>query len=66
MGSYLTMPKIGMEPIQKEKILTATIRCAAREGLEKITLESIALEAKISKGIISYYFKSKHNVFLSA
>ncbi len=60
------MPKTGVKEKQVEKIIIATLVCATQDSLEKITLESIARQAEVSKGIISYYFESKQDLLLNA
>ncbi len=60
------MPKIGMEPIRRSQIINATLECICLEGIEKMSLDTVAKEAKCSKGVISYYFKSKDNLILES
>lgn len=60
------MPKTGVREKQVEKIIIATLVCATRESLEKLTLETIAHQADVSKGIISYYFESKQDLILKS
>lgn len=42
------------------KLLEAANRVAARDGVAKLTLDAVALEAGMSKGIILYHFHSKN------
>lgn len=58
------MPKVGMEPIRRSQIINATLECICKEGVEKTSLDMVAKEAECSKGVVSYYFKSKDNLLL--
>lgn len=60
------MPKIGMEPIRKKQVINATLECIAEAGFERLTIESVAKKAGISKGVVSYYFKGKKNLILQS
>ena len=48
-----------IEKIRKEQIVNTAIITIARNGYINTSLEDIAREAAISKGIISYYFQTK-------
>lgn len=56
------MPKIGMEPIRRAETINATLECIYEHGIERITLDMVAVKAKFSKGVVAYYFKSKQNL----
>lgn len=60
------MPKIGMEPIRKMEAINATLECIYEYGIDHITLDMVAAKAGFSKGIVSYYFKSKKNLIKEA
>lgn len=60
------MPKVGMEPIRRSQIINSTLECICMEGIEKMSLDMVSKEANCSKGVISYYFKSKDNLILEA
>lgn len=60
------MPKVGMEPIRRSQIINSTLECICMEGIEKLSLDRVAKEAECSKGVVSYYFKSKDNLILEA
>ena len=53
------MPKIGMEPIRKAQLIEATFECIYRYGFAGTTIERVARQAGVSKGIISHYFGDK-------
>ncbi|MCU0843560.1 MAG: TetR family transcriptional regulator [Spirochaetes bacterium] len=58
MGSFI-------EKIRKEQIVNTAIMTIARNGFINTSLEDIARNAEISKGIISYYFKTKDTLICS-
>lgn len=60
------MPKLGAEPLRRAETINATLECIYEHGLEKITLDLVAAKAGFSKGIVSYYFKSKKNLILES
>jgi TetR/AcrR family transcriptional repressor of bet genes len=60
------MPKVGMEPIRRSQIINSTLECICMVGIEKMSLDMVAKEANCSKGVVSYYFKSKDNLILEA
>lgn len=60
------MPKVGMEPIRRSAIINATLECICGEGIEKMSLDNVAKVAECSKGVVSYYFKSKDNLILES
>jgi len=60
------MPKVGMEPIRKNQVINATLECISESGFEKLTIESVAKKAGISKGVVSYYFKGKEDLILQS
>ncbi|QXE17909.1 TetR family transcriptional regulator [Clostridium sp. 001] len=60
------MPKVGMEPIRRSQIINSTLECICKVGIEKMSLDMVAKEANCSKGVISYYFKSKGNLIIEA
>lgn len=54
-----------LEKIRREQIVNAAIVTIAENGYLKTSLEDIARDAGISKGIISYYFKTKDGLICS-
>lgn len=60
------MPKVGMEHIRKNQVINATLECISESGFERLTLESVAKKAGISKGVVSYYFKGKEDLILQS
>jgi AcrR family transcriptional regulator len=49
---------------RKEKIFRAAVWCFNKKGYYETTIDAIASRAKVSKGSIYYYFKSKKELFL--
>ena len=56
------MPKIGMEPIRRAETINAALSCFCDFGIDKTTLDMVADRAGFSKGVVAYYFKSKHQL----
>ncbi|MEX2511620.1 MAG: TetR/AcrR family transcriptional regulator [Cyclobacteriaceae bacterium] len=51
---------------QKEKkILEAAIRLFGDQGFEATKVSDVAKQAKISKGLVYFYFKSKENLYMA-
>jgi AcrR family transcriptional regulator len=48
----------------KEKIGQVAMKCFARFGLEKTTLDDIAREVGLNKASLYYYYKNKEDIFL--
>jgi AcrR family transcriptional regulator len=55
-----------MRPVRREQIVQATIRCLAREGYAALTMKKVAREARVSQGILHYYFESKRAILIAA
>ncbi len=60
------MPKVGMEPIRRQQIIQAVLNLVAENGTQSITLDKVAEEAGVSKGVVTYYFDNKKKVILGA
>jgi AcrR family transcriptional regulator len=48
-----------MGPVRREQIVRATVRCLARDGYTRLTMKRVAREARVSQGILHYYFADK-------
>jgi AcrR family transcriptional regulator len=46
----------------RERILDAAVKVAVRDGILGMTLEAVALEARVSKGGLIYHFRSKDDL----
>lgn len=51
-----------MELSTKQKIVFATIECIEKEGINAVTIRSIAREADVNSAAINYYFGSKEKL----
>ncbi len=49
---------------KKNKIILAAISEFAKKGFEKASVDAIALKAKVAKGTVFYYFRSKNDLFV--
>jgi AcrR family transcriptional regulator len=58
-------PKPSVEEERRREILQAALSCFSRRGYHETTMEEIAAAAKLSKGLIYYYFKNKQELFLA-
>lgn len=45
--------------LRREQLIEATIDTIAKRGFRKTTLSQVAKQAKLSQGIVSFYFKTK-------
>ena len=54
------MPKIVDSTERRERIASAVLAVAAREGLPNLTLRDVAREAGFTTGTVSHYFRDKH------
>jgi TetR/AcrR family transcriptional repressor of bet genes len=59
-------PKVGVAPLRREQIVRATIRCLAREGYSGLTMKKVSREARVSQGILHYYFADKRAILVAA
>jgi len=56
-------PRPNVEEQRRSEIIDAALRCFARDGFGKTSMDAIAQEAGLSKALIYYYYKSKEEVF---
>lgn len=50
--------------LRREQLIEATIDSIARHGFRKTTLSEVAKRAKLSQGIVNFYFKTKEGLLL--
>ena len=50
--------------LRREQLIEATIDTIARYGFRKTTLSQVAKRAKLSQGIVNFYFKTKDGLLL--
>src|SRR5437867_732848 len=60
------VPKIVDQVERREQVAAAVLAVAARTGLAKTTLRDVAREAGCSTGMLSHYFRDKHELLLFA
>ena len=60
------MPKLGMEPIRRAALVSATISEIGRAGSLDVTVSQIAKRAGMSSALAHHYFGSKEQMFLAA
>ena len=60
------MPKIVDHQVRRAELCEALWRVLAREGIEGVTVRSVAAEAGWTRGIIEHYFESKEQLLLHA
>src|SRR3954471_6981561 len=59
------MARDAIKEIRREQLVVATIDCIARKGFSELTLAEVAETAKLSTGIVNFYFKSKDALLLA-
>jgi AcrR family transcriptional regulator len=59
-------PRVGVAALRREQIVRATIRCLARDGYAGLTMKRVAAEARLSQGILHYYFADKQAILGAA
>ena len=52
--------------VRRVEIVEATIRCLARDGYAGLTMKRVAAEARLSQGILHYYFRDKRAILAAA
>ena len=60
------MPKIVDHDLQREKFAKAAMSLIARDGLEGVTMRTVAKEAGLSYGSLFHYFESKDDLLKHA
>lgn len=58
------MPKVSEEhrAARREQIITAMLRCVARDGFHKTTMAAVVAESGLSAGSVYLYFKDKDDL----
>lgn len=59
-------PRVGVAALRREQIVRATITCLARAGYAGLTMKRLAREARLSQGVLHYYFKDKRAILAAA
>lgn len=60
------MPKIGMQPLRRQALISATIAEIAAAGSLDVTVSQIAKRAGMSAALAMHYFGTKDKIFLAA
>lgn len=60
------MPKLGMEPIRREALVTAAIAEIGAAGSLDVTVSAISKRAGMSSALAHHYFGGKEQIFLAA
>ncbi|MEM1074493.1 MAG: transcriptional regulator BetI [Pseudomonadota bacterium] len=60
------MPKLGMEPLRKSALVSATIAELGARGSLDVTVSQIAKRAGMSSALAHHYFGGKDQIFLAA
>ena len=53
------MARDHIKEVRRVQLIEATIDCLARTGFSELTIAEVAATAKLSAGIVNFYFKSK-------
>lgn len=64
--SGVAVPKVVDHEQRRGEVLQATWRLIARDGVDLVTLRSIAEETGWSTGVLQHYFASKRDIVISA
>ena len=59
------MAREGLKEARRTQLIEATIDCVARRGFADLTLAQVAEAARLSVGIVNFYFKSKDALLLA-
>lgn len=60
------MPRVrSNEETRREEIVNAALRLILKNGFHNTTLDQVAAQARVSKGLVSYYFPKKDELFLA-
>jgi AcrR family transcriptional regulator len=59
------MDKAKVAEERRSQILEAALRCFARQGYHRTTMDDIVEESGLSKGTLYWYYESKKKIFLS-
>jgi TetR/AcrR family transcriptional regulator, transcriptional repressor of bet genes len=59
------MARDAIKEMRRVQLIEATIDCIARKGFSEFTLAEVAETAKLSTGIVNFYFKSKDALLIA-
>src|ERR1700722_1739283 len=58
-------PRIDVGSIRREQIVHAAIAIIAEQGLQNLSLSEIETKAGMSRGQLTYYFRTKEDILLA-
>lgn len=58
------MPKLGMAPIRRKQMITATYEVLYQRGYDDLTLKRVADEVGVATSMVTHYFGTKENLIL--
>ena len=58
-------PRIDVGSIRREQIVEAAVAIIAEQGIQKLSLSEIEERAGMSRGQLTYYFKTKEDILLA-
>lgn len=53
------------DPARRTELLAAAARCFAARSFDEVSMDDIAAEAGVAKGLLFYYFQSKRGCYLA-
>ena len=59
------MPKVGVEPLRRQSLISATIDAIHAKGMAQVTMSEIARRAGVSAGLAHHYFGAKDQLLLA-
>jgi len=59
------MPKVGMEPVRRQALISAVIDAIHDRGLGQVTMGEIARRAGVSAGLAHHYFGNKNQLLIA-
>ena len=59
------MPKVGMEPVRRQALISAVIEAIHDRGLGQVTMGEIARRAGVSAGLAHHYFGNKNQLLIA-
>src|ERR1700716_1175324 len=61
----MTTPRIDIGSIRREQIVDAAVAVIAERGLQHLSLSEIENKVGMSRGQLTYYFKTKEDILLA-
>src|SRR5688572_33429434 len=61
----MKLPRIDIGSIRREQIVDAAVAVIAAQGLQNLSLSAIEQKIGMSRGQLTYYFKTKEDILLA-